>query len=186
MDEKVVIRDAERGDAALLAWTLVSAMGIRWDDMALIESVCADEDTLYSWTRARVLTVNGVPAGALISYPGDEYEALRLPTWKRIWNESPSDAHAYDPETFPGEYYLDSLAVREEYRGRDFGQMLLQDGVRKGHEMGFKEVTLIAETESPALIKYYESAGFRSFSDIKFFGFDYTRMRFISSSQGRR
>lgn len=177
----VTIRDAVREDAPLLAWTLVSAMGITWDDMKVIEDVCACDDTIYSWTRARVLLVNGEAAGALISYPGDEYEELRLPTWRRIWNEGPDDAHAFEPETYSGEYYLDSLAVREKYRGRGYGHMLLLDGVRKGLAMGLSEITLIAETESPALMQYYMKAGFVPMSRMDFFGHDYTRMRYQES-----
>lgn len=31
------------------------------------------EDTLYSWKHSRLAEVDGVPAGALLSYPGEYY-----------------------------------------------------------------------------------------------------------------
>lgn len=166
---------------------MISAMGIQWDDMALIESVCADPDTLYSWTRARVLTVDGEAAGALISYPGADYERLRVRTWEWIWGRDAAAPEGYEPETYAGEYYLDSLAVRPEHRGCGYARRLLLDGVSKGHALGFGDhITLIADTENPALISYYESAGFCPLSRMLFFGHDYTRMCIRPSSQDRR
>lgn len=88
------------------------------------------------------------------------------------------EALMYDLETFPGEYYLDSLAVLPEFRGQGIGRALLLDGVAKGRQAGFERVTLIVDVDKPKNITLYESLGFVRDETISFFGHQYYRMHF--------
>lgn len=172
----IEIRDARPEDVRLLAWTVIVALGMDESLAPQMEPVCAREDTLYSWKRARVAEVDGKAAGCLISYPGAEYLDLRPGTWNSFRPFVGDDQEDFEPETFPGEYYLDSLAVLPEFRGRDLGRMLLLDGASKGRSMGLGRVTLIAESDHPRLLDYYGSIGFREFGEMLFFGNWYKRM----------
>ena len=75
-----------------------------------------------------------------------------------------------------GEYYLDSLAVRPEFRGWGIGRTLLEDGIRKGFSLGYDRITLVADSDMPHLIRLYESIGFRKADIRHVFGVEFQRM----------
>lgn len=175
---ELTIRDARYEDAEFVGWTMLTALGIPPESEFNKIDVWRQEDILYSWTRARIAMVDGEPAGCLISYPGEEYARLRIRTWELIFGSTEDDAEKYDSETFPGEYYLDSLAVRPEYRGHGVGSALLLDGVEKGHTKNYDRITLIVDIEKPENIALYERLGFRKESQMTFFGHEYYRMAF--------
>lgn len=174
----LMIRDAGYDDAEFVGWTMLTALDIPPESGFNKIEVWRRNDILYSWTRARIAMVDGVPAGCLISYPGEEYARLRMHTWELIFGSSEDEAERYDSETFPGEYYLDSLAVLPEYRGHGVGSALLLDGVAKGHAYGYDRITLIVDIDKPENIALYERLGFRKESRMTFFGHEYHRMVF--------
>ena len=79
-------------------------------------------------------------------------------------------------ETDPGEYYLDTLAVLPEFRHQGIGRTLLEDGIRKGAELGYKQMALVADMDMPHLIRLYEKVGFRLADRRRAFGVDFQRM----------
>ena len=90
-----------------------------------------------------------------------------------------------EPECEAGEYYLDSLAVHPDFRGRLFdyegvreklGHILLLDGIHRGQALGYTRTSLIVDVDRPRLHHYYSQLGFRPVRDILFFGHHYTRM----------
>lgn len=178
MESRLIIRDAQPSDADLVAWTILASMGLEEDLVPQMARISSREDTLYSWCRARIAVLDGTPVGCLISYPGEEYMQLRNSTWRMFRPFENDELADFDLETFPGEYYLDALAVKPEYRGHAIGKALLDDGVAKGRAKGYERVTLIAETDHPRLRKYYEDCGFEEFGELLFFGSLYKRMYF--------
>ena len=97
----LIIRDARREDAGIIAECVLAAMGFDVysaegleeavkigdtelkiaDTLGIFTQICAREETLYSYTRSRVAEIDGEAAGVLISYPGDENARLRGYTW---------------------------------------------------------------------------------------------------------
>lgn len=186
-ESKVIIKDATCDDAQFIAWAVLSAIG--HDDkseeyrklLPVVTDICSRDNTLYSWRRTRVATVGGTVVGCLVSYDGAEYDSLRPFTWslfssKEGENLPPEVVAANGIETKAGEYYLDSMAVKQAFRGYEIGRMLLEDGVALAKNKGFKRVTLIVESDHPKLKEYYESVGFKGEDHLMFFGEDYTRM----------
>lgn len=185
---KINIRDAKPSDAEFIAWTVMAGIGVVWSDLSCAVPMCQTEDSIYSWKHSRIAqTEDGSPAGCLISYPGEIYAALRDKTWslfRREEREAGEPLQSYkelrsDPETFPGEYYLDSLAVRPEQRRRGIAKLLLEDAIAKGRALGFDRITLLAATDSPRLLSYYSGLGFKPEDRMILFGEDYTRMTWI-------
>ncbi len=182
----VTIRDARKEDAPFLAECILAGFHFSdfdemvSDDMSdTLERLTeceACEDTLYSFTKTRVAEVDGTPAGALLSYPGELYLELRDKTFREYWPAFFTEHPESDPETDPGEYYLDSLAVHPDYRKQGIGKALLEDGIIKGASQGFKRISIIAETEYPHLIRYYESLGFVPADHRNVFGTDFQRL----------
>jgi ribosomal protein S18 acetylase RimI-like enzyme len=217
-----IIRDAQLSDAEFIARTVLSGVGYAAFDedaqaqeidisvatvpmsaaVEAFKAICAREDTMYSYARTRIAIVDGVQAGALISYPGEDNAALRDFTWSLLDPEAASREAAnptvvepvetsagtfsdVEPECEAGEYYLDSLAVHPDFRGRLFeyegtqeklGHILLLDGIRRGQALGYTRTSLIVDVDRPRLKHYYSQLGFRPVRDILFFGHHYTRM----------
>ncbi|MBU3105217.1 GNAT family N-acetyltransferase [Clostridium gasigenes] len=56
------------------------------------------------------------------------------------------------------EYYLSNIAVKPEYRGKGYGNMLMEAGDNIAREKGYKKISLNANNEK--LVKLYEKFGF--------------------------
>ncbi len=90
-----------------------------------------------------------------------------------------------EPECLPGEFYLDSMAILPEFRGRAYeyagstdriGHILMLDGIEEGRRKGFPRISLIVDKAKPRLKTYYSALGFRPDGEILFFGHLYDRM----------
>ena len=183
-----VIRKARPEDAPFLAKCIMAGMHFydfgtevpEKEDIfrSLVECERRD-DLLYSYRHSRVAEADGKVVGALLSYPGDIYKRLREKTFAEIWPDFFPTHGDSEQETDPGEYYLDSLAVLPEYRGRGIGKALLQDGIRKGIDLGFNQIALVADSDMPHLISLYKSLGFVPADHRHAFGVDFQRMVFI-------
>ena len=186
MLETLHIRDARPSDAPFLAECIMAGMhmyefeDILNDDMSdILERLTACEertDTLYSHARTRVAEIDGTPVAALLSYPGALYRELKEKTFREFWPAFYQQFASDDPETDPGEYYLDSLAVLPAFRHQGIGTAMLEDGIRRGIEEGFTRIALVADSGMPHLVSLYESLGFTPAEHRHAFGTDFLRM----------
>ncbi|MGN1214908.1 MAG: GNAT family N-acetyltransferase [Candidatus Cryptobacteroides sp.] len=177
--ENLEYTDATPADSALVGWTVLTAMGLEAGRFSRLEEVVKREDTLYSWKNARIAVCGGRKAGCLIAYPGNEYAAMRDRTWKMLSGLSDEELGAMEPEAFPGEYYLDSLAVLPEFRGLGIGGGLVRDALGRASRMGFGSAALICEAapHHDALRRYYSTLGFHEYAGMTFSGIEFKRMR---------
>ena len=180
------IRDARPSDAPFLAECIMAGMhmyefeDILNDDMSdILERLTACEertDTLYSHARTRVAEIDGTPVAALLSYPGALYRELKEKTFREFWPAFFQQFAADDPETDPGEYYLDSLAVLPAFRHQGIGQAMIKDSMQIGIHKGFTRIALVADSEMPHLVSLYGSLGFIPEEHRHAFGTDFLRM----------
>lgn len=184
--EKILLRDALEQEAPFIAWAVLSALN--YDEaseefqrmLPSITEICLRTDTLYSWKRTRMATIDGTVVGCLISYDGALYKDMCPLTWRMF---APAEVQFTDEdfkenaiETKEGEYYLDSMAIKKPFRGAGIGKILLQDGIDIALSKGFKRITLIADSEADKLREYYSTLGFKEEEKILFFKEHYTRM----------
>ena len=186
MTDTLHIRDARPSDAPFLAECIMAGMhfwdfdDIMNDDLSdILDGITECEtrtDTLYTHSRTRVAEVDGTPVAALLSYPGALYKELRDRTFREYWPAFFVEHAGDDPETDPGEYYLDSLAVLPAFRHQGIGTALLEDGIRRGIKEGFTRIALVADATMPHLVSLYESLGFTPAEHRHAFGTDFLRM----------
>lgn len=173
---KIIVRPAKREDAAIIAEAVAMAIG---DEIALrnycgqeyiavLTEIARREATQYSWQYALVAEVDGVAVGAVVGYDGAELHALREGTFATIRDCIGRTPTIVD-ETAAGEYYLDSVGVLPEFRGRGVGRELVSAFCDRAFSEGHCRVGLIVDYENPDAEKLYTSLGFRRVGTRPFF-----------------
>lgn len=174
----ITIRKAKKDDVRFVAWTVLTALDL--DDSQLEKTMqsCADTESLYSWTHALIAEdSDGTPQGCIVSYRGDDYMRMREHTWPTLWTDvDPELVRNTPPETQPGEYYLDSMAIVEESRGHDFGKRLMQAAIEEGRRAGYRQFALIVDIDKPRLRDYYTTLGFQPDRELQFLTHRFTKM----------
>ena len=66
-----------------------------------------------------------------------------------------------EKECFNDEFYIDSIAVDEKFRGQGLAKELILHSFAKAKELGHKKVSLIVDVNKPKVRKFYESLGFK-------------------------
>lgn len=66
-----------------------------------------------------------------------------------------------EKECFDDEFYIDSIAVDEKFRGQGFAKELILHSFARAKELGHKKVSLIVDINKPKVRKFYESLGFK-------------------------
>ena len=142
-----------------------------------LTEICLMNDTLYSYRNAVISKVAGKAVGALVSYDGGRYAALREKTFGLVRQNSNMDLSKNAMETGEGEYYLDSMSIMPSYRGLGIGKELIKNRVDWALNNGFSSVTLLVDKDKPRLQRYYESIGFAFSEEIFVFGGWYNKMK---------
>ena len=109
-------------------------------------TVFAERQRLYS-EGARLLELDGVPSGYILSHPW-HFEAL--PELNSLLRAIPDDADTY---------YLHDLALLPAARGTGAAAMIVGDILRHARAMGFASVSLVAVNGS---LPFWYKHGFRA------------------------
>lgn len=145
------------------------------------DDVCAQEGVLYSPENTVIAEVEGKPAGMLTAYDGAGYHDMRVRTSELIRQSMGVTFENMEDESEAGEYYLDSLAVLPEYRGRGIGRQLMQYGIEQGLAKGL-DVTLAVDPVNERAQQLYRSLGFTHQRDIYIFGHTYWKFQLTVNS----
>lgn len=182
--KKIDIRNATRADIPFVAESVLAAIDL-YDftgECAELEStvkVCSEEDTLYSYRNARIAEVDGRLAGCLISYDGKIYAESSAKTFS-MFKDMGIQIKVGEPETGPGEYYLDSMAVKPEYRGLQLGHLLMEDALNLARRSrGCLKAGLLVEKGKPRLKDYYARIGFSIEKEMEAFGSRFYKMTLV-------
>lgn len=179
MSNKISFRNASVDDALFIARGFHMAM--LYDDASeeqisnFARNICVREDVLYSWCNTIIAEVDGKCAGMLTAYDGRYYHDMRIRTMSLVKQHLGVEFPGMEDEAVAGEYYLDSLAVMHEYRGRGIGRRLLKQGIENGKALSL-DVTLAVDPINDRAKKLYQSLGFKPSGTLFIFGHDYEKM----------
>lgn len=73
-------------------------------------------------------------------------------------------------ETEEGEFYLDSLAVSNQYRGKGIASKLLDAAISRARELGLPAVGLLCDKGNPKAERLYAKVGFQFVNDTTWGG----------------
>ena len=173
----IIIRKARKEEASaiaelfMLAWPveeILESNGITYHQLhKSMTTIAGSEQTLYSYENTFVAEVDGKIVGAMCAYDGADYQSLKQPIVDIL---GPDSGFAQLKETEEGEFYLDSVGVIEEYRGRGIGSKLFAAQIERGKSLGHKVVGLIVDVDKPQAEALYTRLGFKHLDNKDFFG----------------
>lgn len=118
------------------------------------------EDSQYSYRNVLVATTaKGDIAGIIAAYDGGQLHTLRKAFLKATKEQLGGDFSGMADETQAGEYYIDSLAVKSEYRKQGIATALLYEMIRRHGTR--QPVGLLVDLTHPWAERLYLSLGFR-------------------------
>lgn len=174
---EIRIRKADSGDAGeiaalfMLAWPvedILASSGMTREELHLsMTHAAAREDTIYGFINTFVAETDGKIIGAVCAYDGADYQRLKQPIVEAIGHDS---GFARIKETEAGEFYVDSVGVLPEYRGRGTGTRLVEAQIRRAASLGHSVIGLIVDIDKPKTEALYTRLGFKHLDDRNFFG----------------
>jgi len=175
----MTIRDARIEDCEAVALGICMALHRVPDEELLkgIARICEREDVLYSYKHALVAWDGNTPMGICLCYDGAKYHEMRkitFPLFDELMHDDADqdemDLDNMQDEAEAGEYYMDSLAVWPEWRGRGIGMKLMQAQIDRARELGFEKATLLMDPENDNAKRMYLKLGFTDDSEVYAFG----------------
>ena len=174
---EINIRKAQKEDASqiaelfMLAWPvedIMNSTGITYQQLhESMTEIAARQQTIYSYENTFVAEVGGRVVGAMCAYDGADYQRLKQPIVDILGSDS---GFAQLKETEAGEFYLDSVGVREEYRGKGIATQLFAAQIERAKSLGHKIAGLIVDEDKPQAEALYTRLGFRYIDKKDFFG----------------
>ena len=175
--KNLIIRKAHKEDAAqiaelfLLAWPVEEIMQSSGSTYQLllesVTAIAASPQTIYSYENSYVADINSKIVGAMCGYDGADYQKLKQPVVDIIGEDS---GFAQLKETEAGEFYLDSVGVLPEYRGKGIATKLFEVQIARAAVLGHKAVGLIVDIDKPQAEALYARLGFQHKDYKDFFG----------------
>ncbi len=143
----------------IVGWTLDAEEGENPFDYG--GRIIAAEDGNYSYNNMRVIACGGKIAAVAMSFvivkkTAEDLE--KIPDLFMVFSNL--------TQTTVGSYYLDSLAVMPEFRGRKFGRLMLEDTIEIARNRNDKKICLLAFDENKLAIGLYEKVGFKRISSL--------------------
>lgn len=129
-----------------------------WD---ILRGYVTREHNRLSYRHIIVERRDGAVAGMLIAYPGDKADELDVEIRERLLRVHGAAAAAkVVTECKPGDYYLDSIAVDERFRGQGIAKALIAEFEKRGRAEGFRRLSLIVEPYNDGAYALYRKLGF--------------------------
>ncbi|EUJ30558.1 putative acetyltransferase [Listeria floridensis FSL S10-1187] len=184
-----MIRQAKPEDAAQVAPLLFTI----WKDMELPIVEAENEETIlkalrdaitvrdyrYGYNHLHVYESEGVIAGVVAGYPGEKEGSIDK-AWRGIAEQNGLiflDPVFTETETFPGEWYLDSIVTDERFRGKGIGTALLNALPDIAKREGEAVIGLSCDKANLKAKQLYERLGFRATSEVTLSGHLYDHMQ---------
>ena len=164
-----MIKNAQKQDAKICIKLLNLAMEdiayklSGYDDPVksdeILEKFFVSETNRLSYKNVYVYKRDDVIIAAMCAYFGGDAAQLDSEISQHL-KALGKDAQI-EKECFDDEFYIDSIAVDEKFRGQGLAKELILHSFAKAKELGHKKVSLIVDINKPKVRKFYESLGFK-------------------------
>ena len=184
-----MIRNAKKEDAAAIAPLILVILKdmdlpflLKYGEektLEVSEEAITDPDYRYSYTRGIVDEREGKVAGIVYGYTDEEEPIIDQPLEKILQKHGIYEQVKMftDRETFPDEWYLDSICVSEEFRGQGIGSSLLEALPPIVKKQNRDVIGLSCDKQNPQARKLYERHGFTVIGERTISGHLYDHMQ---------
>lgn len=176
----MTITNARKDDVPFIARAIMDAVGeeicksLAGDGHSLADverlftELAARDDSQYSYVNTlAAVDEDGKTLGVCVGYDGAKLDELRKPFFAYVREMLGKDLGDVEDETDGSEFYLDTLAVLPEYRGRGIASALLKASIEKARKMG-KPAGLLVDKDNTHARRLYESIGFEQIGERPF------------------
>lgn len=116
-------------------------------------------DNRHSYLNTYIAEMDGHIAGVLVFYTAEQAIILDANLEAYLSTKNGTDIKI-DPETVPGEWYIDTVVVDPTYRGHGIGTKLLSYAEQLVKDSGGGRLALNVEVKKDAAIRLYNRIGF--------------------------
>lgn len=191
----MIIRKAQKEDAVKatkLIWTAIEQCANAFagsNDAEVIEEKLNElfqvSYNRMSYEICTVIEEQGEVIGAMITYAGYEKPELDKKIIDRLIIENPKGTSGYDEfvktifearEAFDDEYYIDSLAIDVNYRGKQLGTKLIKHAETLAKKKGYGKLSILAEENNLKACSLYRYLGFKDDCILTIAGHSYNHL----------
>jgi ribosomal protein S18 acetylase RimI-like enzyme len=192
-DEVIEIVGARKEQAAEIASLIMEAMDYDCcqnfageshtleDFHRMMTSLVEMEDSQYSYRNTLVALVDGQLAGCLVGYDGKDLRQLRKRFIEKAAEYLEQDFSNMDDETQAGEYYLDSLCVKRNFRKRGLATRLIKEAIKRH---GSQPVGLLVDHTHPWAERLYRAIGFKYVNETTWGGHAMNHLQYPAQKDG--
>ncbi len=131
----------------------------------------------YGYDHAYVNIREGEIAGVLFGYPGELEALIDGPLRAAMLNHGyPMEYHLTEPETLPGQWYIDTLVTHPEFRRQGVALELMEYAEAVAKAAGYESIALNCDMTNEAAYNLYFKAGYLTRTRIVLSGHVYWHM----------
>lgn len=176
------IIEARKEDADIIALAIIEAVGHEIslslaqpdhdlkDVAELFAALARREDSQYSFRNTLVAVDdndNDNVIGVCIGYDGAKLYEMREHFFTHVRQMLGKEMENIADETDADEFYIDTLAVKSQYRGRGIASELLKAMIERAREIG-KPAGLLVDKDNSRARRLYEKVGFEKVGERPF------------------
>lgn len=182
----MIIRPAQREDASAIAKHIAMAEG----EMMTLFTGSEDKKTQHDWVEKFILStvpnryslgnclvadIDGKAVGMVLAFPADAQPGLDTILVEDL-NRRGHSLTQLSFEGIAGTYYLSTMGVDPDQRGKGVGAALMNAAMENGRELGFGRVSLLVSLDKPRAQALYERQGFLVVQPYEIAGTKYNKM----------
>ncbi|GIO29693.1 MULTISPECIES: GNAT family N-acetyltransferase [Paenibacillus] len=146
------------------------------DVVEMLERYFAADEGRLSHKQALVKEIDGVVAGVVVAYGGDQIAELDRPILDRL-RKLKNDPHfRLDKESDEDEYYIDTLSVSPAFGGQGIGTKLIRASEEQASALGYGKIAMAVVTDNARAYSLYLHLGYEVDKEITINGHVYYHM----------
>ncbi len=146
------------------------------DFRSMMTKLVTMDESQYSYRNTLVAMVGDDVAGCLVAYDGKDLLRLRRRFIEAAREFLDRDFSTMDEETRAGEYYLDSLCVKKDFRKRGIATKLIKEAIERH---GTQPIGLLVDHTHPWAERLYRAIGFEFVNETTWGGHSMNHLQYL-------
>lgn len=140
----------------------------------ILKEFFTQKNNLYSFENIFVYEENKRVVAAMCAYDSNSRDKLLEPIITRLKIKNKN--YKIQKECFNDEYYIDTIAVNENFRRRGIATKLLEHAMDEAKKLDIKKCSLVVDVLKLKTKKFYQSLGFYDNCIVSIAGHEYFHM----------